>query len=174
LHNAPVYLLEHGLDAPDDGRAFVTIMPTQIRPESTGEVRLVSDDPFDAPAIDPNYLQAEGDIDPLVEGIRLAREIAETDAMEDVCGPEVHPGPGATSESALRSFVRDHATTVYHPVGTCRMGDDRMAVVDDELRVRGVEDLRVVDASIMPDIVAGNTNAPTIAIAERAAAFVTG
>jgi choline dehydrogenase len=148
------------------------MMPTQIRPESTGEIRLASDDPFDSPVIDPEYLSAAGDIEPLVEGVKLAREVAATDAMAPYCGPEVHPGPEATTDDDIREFVREHASTVYHPAGTCKMGDDEMAVVDDDLRVRGVENLRVADASVMPRIVAGNTNAPTIAIAEKAADLV--
>jgi choline dehydrogenase len=173
FHNAPVYLLEHGLGAPDDDRTFFTMMPTQIRPESSGTVRLASADPHEPPIIDPEYLRADGDIEPLVEGVKLAREIADTDALEPYCGPEVHPGPDVTSEQGIREFVRDHASTVYHPVGTCKMGNDEMAVVDDRLRVRGVEGLRVVDASVMPRIVGGNTNAPTIAIAEKAADLLT-
>jgi len=136
------------------------------------EIRLASDDPHDAPVIDPDYLAAEGDIEPLREGVRLARELARTDALADYCGEEVHPGEAVTSDEEIEAFVREHATTVYHPAGTCKMGTDEMAVVDDELRVRGVEGLRVVDASIMPRIVGGNTNAPTIAIAEKAADLI--
>jgi choline dehydrogenase len=173
FHNAPVYLLEHGLGAPDGDRTFFTMMPTQIRPESSGTVRLGSADPFDAPVIDPEYLSAEGDIEPLVEGVKLARRVAASDAVAPYCGHEVHPGPEVTTESGIREFVREHATTVYHPVGTCKMGDDEAAVVDDELRVHGVDGLRVVDASVMPRIVGGNTNAPTIAIAEKAADLLT-
>lgn len=172
FHNAPVYLLEHGLGAPDDDRTFFTMMPTQIRPESTGTVRLASDDPREAPVIDPEYLTADGDIDPLVEGVKLAREIADTEPMDPYCGPEVEPGSNVTSEADIREFVRAHATTVYHPVGTCKMGGDRSAVVDEKLRVHGVDGLRVADASVMPRIVGGNTNAPTIAIAEKAADLI--
>jgi choline dehydrogenase len=174
FHNAPVYLLEHGLTPPDDGRSFFTIMPTQIRPESTGEVRLASDDPYHSPVIDPNYLAAEGDIDPLVEGVKLAREIAGSDALDPYRGEEVHPGPDVTSDEEIAAFVREHTTTVYHPTGTCRMGSDDLAVVDNQLRVHGVSGLRVADASIMPDIVGGNTNAPSIAIGEKAANLITG
>jgi len=92
--------------------------------------------------------------------------------MNPYCGPEVEPGPDVTSEEGIREFVRSHATTVYHPVGTCKMGNDERAVVDEELRVHGVDGLRVVDASVMPRIVGGNTNAPTIAIAEKAADLI--
>ncbi|MFC7057784.1 GMC family oxidoreductase [Halovenus salina] len=173
FHNAPVYLLEHGLGAPDDDRTFFTMMPTQIRPESSGTVRLASGDPHDSPVIDPEYLSADSDIEPLVEGVKLAREIADTEALAPYCGSEVHPGSDVTSDEEIREFVRKHASTVYHPVGTCKMGDDEMAVVDDTLRVRGVNGLRVVDASVMPRIVGGNTNAPTIAIAEKAADLLT-
>lgn len=170
FHNAPVYLLEHGVkEPPEPDATYATLMPTQIRPESTGEVRLSSSDPFDDPLIDPNYLDVSGDIDPLVDGIRLGREIANADPLDSFLGAEVHPGPEAKTRDEIESFVREHATTVYHPAGTCKMGDDDLAVVDDELRVHGVHGLRVVDASIMPTIVAGNTNAPTIAIAEKAA-----
>jgi choline dehydrogenase len=172
FHNAPVYLLEHGLGVPDDDRTFFTMMPTQIRPESSGTVRLASADPHDAPIIDPKYLSADGDIEPLVEGVKLARDIADTDALAPYCGPEIHPGPDVTSDEGIREFVRNHASTVYHPVGTCKMGVGEMAVVDDALRVRGVDGLRVVDASVMPRIVGGNTNAPTIAIAEKAASLL--
>ena len=172
FHNAPVYLLEHGLTPPDDDRSYFTIMPTQIRPESTGEVRLASDDPHHSPVIDPNYLDADGDIEPLVEGVQLAREIAQADALDPYRGEEVHPGPDVTSEEEIEAFVREHTTTVYHPAGTCKMGDDEMAVVDDELHVHGVSGLRVADASIMPDIVGGNTNAPSIAIGEKAADLI--
>ena len=147
-------------------------MPTQIRPESTGEVRLASDDPHHSPVIDPNYLDADGDIEPLVEGVQLAREIAQADALDPYRGEEVHPGPDVTSEEEIEAFVREHTTTVYHPAGTCKMGDDEMAVVDDELHVHGVSGLRVADASIMPDIVGGNTNAPSIAIGEKAADLI--
>ncbi|GGN22037.1 GMC family oxidoreductase [Halarchaeum nitratireducens] len=172
LHNAPVYLLEHGLDAPDDGRKYFTMMPTQIRPESTGTVRLASNDPHESPVIDPQYLTEDGDIEPLVEGVKLVREIVETSPLDDYRGAEVHPGESVTSDEEIEAFVREHATTVYHPVGTCRMGAEGDGVVDDRLRVHGVEGLRVTDASIMPEIVGGNTNAPTIAIAERAASFI--
>lgn len=172
LHNAPVYLLEHGLDAPDDEQAYFTMMPTLIRPESTGEVRLASTDPADSPIIDPQYLTADGDIDPLVEGVKLVREIVQTSPLKEYCGAEVHPGESVTSDEEIEEFVREHVTTVYHPAGTCRMGAEGDGVVDDRLRVHGVDGLRVVDASIMPEIVGGNTNAPTIAIAERAASFI--
>jgi len=171
-HCAPVYVLRHGLSPPEDGRQFFSMSTTQLRPESRGEVRLASADPFDDPIIDPNYLDEPADLETLVEGLRLVRRIAGAGALSDHRGEEVWPGEDVQMDAALRAYVREHATTVYHPVGTCKMGHDAMAVVDDGLRVHGVDGLRVVDASVMPEIVGGNTNAPTIAIAEKAADLI--
>jgi choline dehydrogenase len=168
FHFVPAYLMRHGFDNPEEGHGF-SIGVTQLRPESRGRVTLRSDDPLASPAIDPRYLTEEPDLDVLVEGIRMAREIASQSAFDGVRGEEVWPGEGVESDEGLAEWARETVETVYHPVGTCRMGDDDMAVVDDELRVHGVEGLRVVDASVMPTIPGGNTNAPTIAVAERAA-----
>jgi choline dehydrogenase len=168
FHFAPGYFKRHGLDNPDDGHAF-SIGATQVRPESRGEITLDSADPFEHPAIDPNYLTEDQDMHVLVEGIKKAREIAQSSAFDDVRGTEVWPGEDVTTDEEIREHIRETAHTVYHPVGTCKMGDDDMAVVDDSLRVHGVSDLRVVDASVMPTLVSGNTNAPTIMIAEKAA-----
>lgn len=173
FHFAPGYYMRHGFDNPDEGRGF-SIGVTQLRPESRGEVRLASADPFDDPEIDPNYLDEQADIDALVEGVRRAREIARAEPFDDVRGDEVWPGDGRTTEAELVEHVRETSHTVYHPVGTCRMGSGDDAVVDDELRVHGLDGLRVVDASVMPTITGGNTNAPTVAIAERAADLVRG
>jgi choline dehydrogenase len=167
-HFGPTYFMRHGFDNPEEGRGF-SIGATQLRPESRGEVRLASADPFDDPAIDPDYLDAQADLDALVDGVRRAREIARAEPFDDVRGDEVWPGEDRTTDEEIAEHVRETAHTVYHPVGTCRMGDGDDAVVDDELRVHGIEGLRVVDASIMPTITGGNTNAPTVAIAERAA-----
>jgi choline dehydrogenase len=172
FHNLPVYSLKHGRGAPDDDRTFFSMVPTQIHPESTGTVRLSSADPFDAPVIDPEYFSVEEDIEPLVDGIKLAREVADTDALDQYRGSEVHPGTEVTTDAEIREYVRNNASTVYHPVGTCKMGDGDMAVVDDNLKVHGVEGLRIVDASVMPRIVRGNTNGPTIAIGEKAADLI--
>jgi choline dehydrogenase-like flavoprotein len=109
-----------------------------------------------------------------VRGVRQSREIAATSPLSSYALREVHPGPDRTSDEALRAAVRGHVNTIFHPVGTCKMGTDDMAVVDPQLRVRGIEGLRVVDASIMPRIVGGNTNAPTIMIAEKAADLIRG
>ena len=171
FHFAPSYFMEHGFENPETGRGL-SIGSTQLRPESRGRITLRSGDPFDDPAIDPNYLDADADVDALVDGVKRAREIARQDALSEYVGREVWPGEDAQTDEEIAQHVRDTCHTVYHPVGTCKMGDDEAAVVDDELRVRGVEGLRVVDASVMPTLVGGNTNAPTIAVAERAADLI--
>ena len=170
-HFAPSYFMEHGLANPEEGRGL-SIGATQLRPESRGRITLNSDDPFDAPRIDPNYLSEERDVEVLVEGIRRAREIAQQSSLSQYVEREVWPGEDAQTDEEIAQHVRETCHTVYHPVGTCKMGDDDEAVVDDELRVHGVEGLRVVDASVMPTLVGGNTNAPTIAIAEKAADLI--
>jgi len=163
---ARVYFMNHGFDNPEgDG---ISLGATLLHPESTGRITLASDDPFDDPVIDPQYLTEQADVDTLVEGIKRTREIGRASALDDYRGEEVWPGEDVTTDEEIEEHVRDTVQTVYHPVGTCKMGDDDLAVVDDDLRVHGVEGLRVVDASVMPEIPTANTNAPTIAVAERA------
>ena len=137
-------------------------------------MRLHSADPTWAPAIDAGYLTDERDLDALVCGIEKAREIAATGPLAAVLAEEWSPGGTVHSREGLRQAVRDTLESLYHPVSSCRMGTDDDAVVDPQLRVHGVDGLRVVDASVMPTLVRGNTNAPTIMIAERAADLVTG
>jgi choline dehydrogenase len=172
FHFAPAYFMRHGFDNPE-GHG-VSIGATQLRPESRGRIELASADPFDDPLIDPQYLTEENDVETLVEGVKIAREIAATPPLSEYCGTERWPGEAAQSDEEIAEHVRETAHTVYHPVGTCRMGDGDDAVVDDQLRVHGVDDLRVVDASVMPTLTGGNTNAPTIMIAERAADLIAG
>jgi choline dehydrogenase len=171
-HFAPVYFMEHGFANPEDGVGF-SISATQLRPESRGRITLASNDPFDDPAIDPRYLTDDRDMEVLLAGLKEAREIANASALDEYRGEEIWPGEDVQTDAELREHIRETCHTVYHPVGTCKMGDDDVAVVDDELRVHGVDGLRVVDASVMPTLVGGNTNAPTIAIAEKAADLVT-
>jgi choline dehydrogenase len=145
----------------------------QLRPESRGTVRLASPDPRAKPDIDPNYLSAEADRRCLRDALRLCRRIAGQVAMDPVRGQERSPGEAVVSDADIDAWVRRTAQTIFHPVGTCRMGSDPDAVLDCELRVRGIEGLRVADASSMPDLIGGNTSAPTMMIAERAARFMT-
>ena len=162
-------------DSPEAGvhpfSAF-TASVCQLRPESRGTLALQSPHAEDPPAIHPNYLATRTDCDTLVAGIRIAREIAARAPLADMVEAEFQPGPEAGDDAALLAWARATATTIYHPTGTCRMGPDEAAVVDDRLRVRGIGGLRVADASIMPEIVSGNTNAPTIMIGEKASDLI--
>nr|WP_070958656.1 choline dehydrogenase [Hyphomonas sp. Mor2] len=148
----------------------ITIAPCQLRPESRGSVHIKSTAHDTHPAIRPNYLSDPLDQQTAVAGLRWARELAEQPALAKYIEHELEPGTGLQSDEELLEYARETGGTIYHPVGTCKMGadGDPMAVVDDQLRVRGVDALRVVDASVMPRLVSGNTNAPTIAIAEKA------
>lgn len=168
----PAYYASHGLRKRSD-HCF-GFGPTLITPESKGEIMLHSARPHDPPKIHANYLSTEADLRVIVEGVKLSREIAHTKPFEDFRGEELHPGTEAKTEQDIAEFVRREAETLYHPVGTCKMGKNTDAVVDDRLRVRGIDGLRVVDASVMPKIIAGNTNAPTIMIAEKAADLIRG
>lgn len=162
-----------GLHLAADSSPALTLMPTMIYPESRGTVRLASTDPFTAPLIDPNYLAEPRDLATLVAGMELVRETLAHKVIAREVGREVLPGSGQNGAD-LAEFVRRNASGVYHPVGTCRMGTDERAVVDPALRVRGVAGLRVADASIMPSIVGGNTNAAAMMIGERAAELIIG
>jgi choline dehydrogenase len=158
---------------PDLG-AFLTILPTLIYPASRGTIRLRSADPRTAPAIDPRYFSEPADLDLMVTGVELARDIAAARPLARFRGDEVAPGPDRRSRDDLRTDVRLRSNTIFHPVGTCRMGAGEDAVVDPELRLRGLSGLRVADGSIMPSIVGGNTHAPIVMIAEKASDLVRG
>ena len=143
-----------------------------LRPESRGFVRIKSADPRAAPAIHPNYLATQRDRETIVAGVKAMRGIFQAPAMARHVAEEIEPGKQCVSDDELLDFIRRRGSTTYHPVGTCRMGQDRKAVVDERLRVRGFAGLRVVDASIMPAVVSGNTNAATIMIGEKGAAMI--
>lgn len=147
-----------------------TFSVCQLRPESRGTVHIRSTDPFEPPAMVPNYLSTDLDRRTAVAGIRAARAIAEAPSMRPYVKRGLKPGPDAADDAALLEFSRNHGATIFHPSGTCRMGlaDDPMAVVDARLRVHGITGLRVIDCSAMPTLVSGNTNAPAVAMAEKA------
>jgi choline dehydrogenase len=170
FHFGVGYFVEHGFQK-RDGHAF-TFGPTLLHPYSRGGIRLRSSNPLDAPSIRANYFADSRDMDVMLQGIKLARSLAATDALSRYRGQELHPGPDAKDDQALRAHIVKFTETLYHPVGTCKMGHDPAAVVDSELRVHGVEGLRVVDASVMPTVPGGNTNAPTIMVAEKAADLI--
>ncbi|MCB4823861.1 GMC family oxidoreductase [Roseicella aerolata] len=150
----------------------MTISACQLRPESRGTITLKSPDPVEKALIHANYLATETDRRCMVEGIKLGRRLARTRAFAGIIEEEVVPGAAAASDEEILGFIRRTGMTIYHPSGTCRMGGDPESVVDPELRVRGIEGLRVADASIMPTVVSGNTNAPSIMIGEKCADLV--
>ena len=169
-HFIPAQVVDHARTRLDG--YGVTLHACGLRPQSRGEIRLASADPLQPAVIDPNYLASDYDLKILIDGIRRGRDILAAPAFRPWLGAERIPGSAMQSNAELEAFVRAAAETEYHPVGTCKMGSDPMAVVDDQLRVRGVDSLRVIDASIMPTLVSGNTNAPTIMIAEKGAAMM--
>lgn len=161
----PLYRAED-MGGPEDG---YTLMGGLIRVESRGELRLVSADPDVPPLLDPRYLSADADLEALTASVELVREIGRQPALAEWTAAELYPGPSVRTRAELRDYVRRTASSYHHQVGTCRMGGDELAVVDPGLRVHGVEGLRVADASVMPFIPTGNTNAPTVMIGEKAA-----
>jgi choline dehydrogenase-like flavoprotein len=172
FHFAPAYFVDHGAED-FDGHALTT-GPTLIMPRSRGWLRLRSAEPGDKPRILTNSLAEPEDVAAMVAGMRRAREIIATEPLRSVVRREIYPGPDVQGDDDLEADLRRRVELLYHPVGTCRMGTDENAVVDEQLRVRGVEGLRVADASIIPLIPGGNTNAPVIMIGERAADLIRG
>jgi choline dehydrogenase-like flavoprotein len=172
FHFAPAYFVDHGA-AEFDGHAL-TLGPVLIAPRSRGHLRLASADPSVKPRIVTNTLAERDDVEALVAGMRLAREIVATEPLRSVVRRELFPGDAVRDDADLEADLRRRVELLYHPVGTCRMGTDPCAVVDGQLRVNGVEGLRVADASIIPLIPGGNTNAPAIMIGERAADLIRG
>ncbi len=167
---APTYYMNHGFSNPE-GHGFA-IGIALMHPESRGRIRLRSADAFEPPAIEPDYLASESDLEVIVEGVKIARHLVETRALAPFKGAEKWPGPEAKNDEGIREFLRGTLETIYHPIGTCKMGRDPLAVVDSRLRVRGLEGLRVADASVIPTHITGHTNAAVIMIAEKAADMI--
>ena len=176
-----------GLESPDVGMSFFpftqenfkltstpgfTAIPHQLRPESLGSIHIKSSDPGVQPAINFNFLSAELDRQTVIEAVKVARKLVNAPAMDDIRGEEIYPGETIVSDAEILEWVRQTAETVYHPIGTCKMGSDANAVVNERLKVHGIDCLRVADASIMPTLTSGNTNAPSIMIGEKAAQMI--
>jgi choline dehydrogenase len=153
-------------------RQGITMNVNVLRSESTGSIHIKSSNPADAPAIRFNFLSTEHDRAGLLAAIRKGRELMATSPLKEITGEEIAPGAQLQSDADMLDWVRKNAETTYHPVGTCKMGSDPLAVVDRELRVHGIDGLRVADASIMPTLTSGNTNAPSIMIGEKCAEMV--
>ena len=157
-----------------DWRDAIMLRPVLLHPQSRGEVTLASAEPADAPRIQPNFLAVDADFAPLLAGIRIAREVARQPALDRFRGDEIFPGPGVEDDTAMKAYIRKVAGTFHHACGTCRMGSDEESVVDPQLRVRGIEGLRIVDASVLPDLPGANINACTFMLAEKAADLIRG
>jgi choline dehydrogenase-like flavoprotein len=172
FHFVPALLDDHGRHRMD-GYGY-TLHACALRPKSRGSIRLASADPAAKASIQPNYLgdAKNHDLRMLIEGVKLSRDVFGASPFDACRGDEIFPGSQTKTDADIEAFIRNKAETIYHPVGTCRMGNDDDAVVDSELRVRGIAGLRVVDASVMPCLPGGNTNAPTIMIAEHASDLI--
>jgi choline dehydrogenase len=170
LHFLPIYCVDHGrIRLPGHG---MTLHNSNLRPKSRGQITLKSTNLDDEPLVDPNYLGDPDDMRVMVECVKWARRIMATKAMAPYYGGELLPGEAVKIDKDIEEFVRKTATTDFHPAGSCRMGHDRNAVVDDQLRVHGMEGLRVIDSSVMPNLTSGNTNAPTMMIAAKGADMI--
>ncbi|MFT5194727.1 MAG: choline dehydrogenase [Cellvibrionaceae bacterium] len=175
FHFAPGFFLRHGFEIPEENGEKLhglSIGPTLVKVKSRGYIELKSADPLVYPKIQPNYLSHEDDLNILVEGIRIARKIVCQPALAPYIGEEYKPTADIQTDKELQTFVRANTQSLYHPTGTCKMGVDPLSVVSPELKVHGIKGLRIADASIMPEIVNANTNAPTIMIGEKCAALV--
>ena len=172
LHMLPLLFDDSGRNLKLMSKPGYSVHVCVLRPKSAGTVSITSANPFAAPEIDYNFFAEPDDCKVMVDGIHQARRILSAKAFDEYRGEEIHPGSDCQSDEQIIEKVKEKVGLVYHPVGTCKMGTDRMAVVDPQLRVHGLEGLRVVDASIMPRLISGNTNAPTIAIAEKAADLI--
>ena len=170
FHFFPAFVIDHGLVDPD--RHGFQLHASLNQPKSRGEITLNSSNPYDYPKIQFNYLKEEYDLEETVKCVHVAREILNQSSMKPYAGREIGPGEKANSDEEIREYIRSKAETAYHPSCTLKMGTDDMAVVDEKLKIHGLQNIRVADASIMPEITSGNLNAPTLMIGERAADFI--
>ena len=170
FHFFPSFVINHGLKDPDSHGYQLHASPNH--PKSRGEISLNSSDPYDYPKILFNYLKEEEDLKQTRECIKVARKILSQPALSEHAGEEVGPGLDSQSDDELNEYIRSKADTAYHPCGTCKMGVDDMSVVDQDLKVKGIENLRVIDASIIPEIPSANLNAPTLMIAEKGSDYI--
>jgi choline dehydrogenase len=170
FHFFPAFVIDHGLVEPD--RHGFQLHASPNHPKSRGSVTLDTSNPYDYPKILFNYLEHKDDLKQTVEAIKIARKILGQSSMKPFAGKEIGPGSDIQTHELYEEYVRSKAETAYHPSCTLKMGIDDMAVVDQKLKVHGIENLRVVDASVMPEITSGNLNAPTLMIAERASDFI--
>jgi len=170
FHFFPSFVINHGLKDPD--RHGYQLHASPNHPKSRGSVTLKTSDPYDHPEIKFNYLQHEDDLEQTIQCIHIARKILGQQSMEPYAGKEIGPGEHANSKDLIEEYIRSKAETAYHPSCTLKMGADNMAVVDDKLKIHGLSNIRVVDASVMPEITSGNLNAPVLMIAEKAASYI--
>ncbi len=170
FHFAPGFFILDGAGNPE-GHGF-TLLPGVVGTKSKGALTLTSADPDVKPHIDPGTFTDERDLDVMVEGVKIARKMLQSKAFDDYRGEEHLPGEEVQTDDEIKAFLKEYTQTIYHPVGTCKMGSDEMAVVDDALKVHGIAGLRVADASIMPTIINANTNGPSIMIGEKCAAMM--
>jgi len=172
-HFAPNYFVEHGFNNPKKGNGY-SIGGKILNPSSKGSVKISSSNYKDAPVIDHNYMSTDDDVKRAIWGYKLAKKIGETEAFKPYRSGLYLPKQNLQDDAAIEDYIRSNGETLYHPTSTCKMGSDEMAVVDNQLKVHGIDKLRVVDASVMPNVTRGNTNAPTIMIAEKAADMILG
>ena len=170
FHFFPSFVIDHGLVSPDSHGYQLHASPNH--PKSRGSITLNSSDPYDYPKILFNYLENEDDLKQTRESIHIARKILSQPSLKSYSGREVGPGKKAQSDEELNEYIKSNAETAYHPCGTLKMGVDKMAVVDENLKINGLQNIRVVDASVMPEIPSANLNAPTLMIAEKASDLI--
>ena len=172
LHFIPGAMDDHGRNNKMLTNYAISLHVCLLRPKSIGQLTLNNDKACTHPNIQLNMLADKEDQDIMIKGVKLARQILASEPLAQLNDDEIFPGAHCQSDEDILEFLREKANTIYHPVGTCKMGSDEMAVVDQELKVHGIKNLRVVDASIMPTLISGNTNAPTVMIGAKAADFI--